>query len=93
MDTFLSLGLTPRRRKILRGCYSLSESNCEERASGDVDRRLFRDLVRLPLLFCEHDCVSLLPPIERQRVVGGEVADPGLEGGQVAVLRPHVAVC
>ena len=26
-------------------------------------------------------------------MVGGEVADPGLEGGQVAVLRPHVAVC
>ena len=32
MDAFLSLGLTPRWRKILRGCYSLSESSCEERA-------------------------------------------------------------
>src|SRR5215212_5691124 len=32
MDTFLSLGLTPRWRKILRGCYSLPESSCEERA-------------------------------------------------------------
>ena len=34
----------------------------------------------------------MLPPRERQRVVGGEVAGPGLEGRQVAVLRLHVAV-
>jgi hypothetical protein len=40
----------------------------------------------------EHGCFSFLPPRERQRVIGGEVAGPGLEGGQVAVLRPNVAI-
>ena len=34
--------------------------------------------------------VSLLPAGERQEVVA-EVAGPGLEGGQVAVLRLHAA--
>src|SRR5215210_3430814 len=33
--------------------------------------------------FHEHGCVSLLPPMEGQRMVGG----------QVAVLRPHAALC
>ena len=33
----------------------------------------------------------MLPPKERQRVVGGEVADPSLEGGQVATLPLHAA--
>ena len=36
-------------------------------------------------------CVSFLPPGHRKRVVG-EVASPGLEGGQVAVLHLHAAV-
>jgi len=39
----------------------------------------------------KHGCVSLLPPRERQRVVGGEVAGPSLEGGQVATLPLHTA--
>src|SRR5215217_7386035 len=34
--------------------------------------------------------VSLLPPMQKQGVAG-EVASPGLEGGQVAVLRPRAA--
>src|SRR5215211_9486328 len=34
--------------------------------------------------------VSLLPPMQRQGVAG-EVAGPGLEGGQVATLPLHVA--
>src|SRR5215218_3673363 len=45
----------------------------------------------LPFSFREHSCVSLLPPMEGQRVVGGEVASLGLEGEQVAVLCLHVA--
>src|SRR5215212_4293355 len=38
----------------------------------------------------EHGCVSFRPPMERQRG-GVEVAGPGLEGRQVAVLRLHAA--
>src|SRR5215212_9662107 len=44
----------------------------------------------VPLSFREHGGVSLLPPREGQRVVE-EVADPGLEGEQVATLPLHVA--
>src|SRR5215210_8059181 len=44
----------------------------------------------VPFSFGEHGCVSLLPPMEGQRGVG-EVAGPGLEGAQVAVLCLHVA--
>src|SRR5215210_1768074 len=44
----------------------------------------------VPFSFGEHGCVSLLPPMEGQRVAG-EVAGPGLEGAQVAVLCLHVA--
>src|SRR5215211_1537557 len=38
----------------------------------------------------EHGCVSFLPPMEGQRMVG-EVAGPHLEGEQVAVLCLHAA--
>jgi hypothetical protein len=51
--------------------------------------RLPTDVVMAsPTLVQRH--VSLLPPMERQGVVG-EVASPSLEGGQVAVLRPNAA--
>jgi hypothetical protein len=54
----------------------------------DNYRRLPTDVeVASPTLVQRH--VSLLPPRERQRVVGGEVASHGVEVGQVAVLRLH----
>src|SRR5919112_3845665 len=35
--------------------------------------------------------VRLLPPVRQRRRAVGEVAGPGIEGGQVAVLRLHAA--